>query len=510
MSRNCRRLAPRDAVSSRGAKWLLRTLPWTLSAVLLACGPSTAFCTEAPTAADFPELVAAYEPIDRFISASAVVVGKDAQPGAADQRRTCGPLPAKAPVLAFEENDHFLCVVGDASQARGASAEAGGEKAGPTRLRRILFLKPSVFVVDDVVRGTASAGSLRWRAECRSEPEVTGSQFRIANGDQQLICETLWPAGAVVRNARASEDAPGSTFQIEVQPDADADPARWLHVFQVGAARDETAPAKSVLEERNGQLAVTITTPDRVFRLTLPPPGAGAGRVEVQDAKGETIVPRRPLPAGVLPHGPKGIAMIERWDRAYRGGRKPGWDSGIVAPDLKRAVEEGAVRPCRTVVLGCGSGTNAVYLAQKGFDVTAIDIAPTALGIAEAKAEKAGVEVRWLLADVLAPPELKPFDFIFDRGCYHNVRYVDAAGFVDAMRRLSRPGTRALILSLNRDGPPGVREGHMRGDFSGLFDFEWLRESGIHTGRDGTTRRASWSLMLRRKPDNAGTAPDLR
>jgi len=499
MISNRRRLAPRDAASSRGARWLPCVLPWTLSAVLLVCSSSTRLCADAPTAADFPELTAAYGPIDRFLAGSAAVVGKDTQPGAAGPGQACRPFPAEAPVLAFEENDHFLCAVGDASQALVAATEPGGETAGPTLLRRILFLKPSVFVVDDVVRGTASAGSLRWRAECRSEPEVTGSRFRVANGDQQLVCETLWPAGAALRKTPKPDGTPDSAFLLEVQPGADANPVRWLHVFQVQPAGDGAAPAKSTLEEKDGRLEVTLTTPGRVFRLSLPPPGAGAGRVEVQDAEGKTLVPRRPLPAGVLPHGPKGMAMIERWDRAYRGGRKPGWDSGIVAPDLKRAVEEGAVRPCRTVVLGCGSGTNAVYLAQKGFDVTAIDVAPTALGIAEAKAEKAGVKVRWLLADVLAPPELEPFDFIFDRGCYHNVRYVDAAGFVESMRRLSRPGTRALILSLNRDGPPGVREEHMRGDFSELFDFEWLRESDIHTGRDGSTRRASWSLMLRRK-----------
>jgi len=474
-------------------------LPWTLSAVLLVGGPSAALCGEAPTAADFPELTAAYGPIDQFLAGSAAVAGKDTQPGAADPAQACRPLPAKAPVLAFEENDHFLCAMGDASQALGAAKEQGGGKPGRTFLRRILVLKPSIFVVDDVVRGTASAGSLRWRADCRSEPAVADSRFRVANGDQQLVCETLWPAGAAPRKTSKPEVTSDPAFQVEVEPGADPNPARWLHVFQVQPAGDAAAPAKCGLEEKDGRLEVMLTTPDRVFKLTLPPPGTGAGRIEIHDTEGETLVPRRPLPAGVLPHGPQGMAMIERWDRAYRGGRKPGWDSGIVAPDLKRAVEQRAVRPCRTVVLGCGSGTNAVYLAQKGFDVTAIDVAPTALGLAEAKAQKAGVNVRWLLADVLAPPDLEPFDFMFDRGCYHNVRYVDAAGFVESMRRLSRPGTRCLILSLNRDGPPGVRQQHMRGDFSELFDFEWLRESDIHTGRDGNTRRASWSLMLRRK-----------
>jgi 2-polyprenyl-3-methyl-5-hydroxy-6-metoxy-1,4-benzoquinol methylase len=148
-----------------------------------------------------------------------------------------------------------------------------------------------------------------------------------------------------------------------------------------------------------------------------------------------------------LPHGQQGQQLIERWDRAYRGQQRPGWDTGLIADDLKRAVSEGHIKPCRIVELGCGSGTNAIFLASQGFDVTAIDVAPTALGIADAKARKAGVGVRWLLADVLNLPDLGTFDLIFDRGCYHNVRYVNAAGFVEAVRQLSRPGSQALIVS---------------------------------------------------------------
>jgi SAM-dependent methyltransferase len=88
---------------------------------------------------------------------------------------------------------------------------------------------------------------------------------------------------------------------------------------------------------------------------------------------------RRLLPSGIMPHGPKGAALLERWDKPYRGKRVPPWDTGRVANELKKAVEDGTIRPGRALVLGCGSGTNAIYLAGKGFDVTGLDVAPTAL-----------------------------------------------------------------------------------------------------------------------------------
>ena len=467
-----------------------------------AAGPETAGNT--PHAADFPALADAYRPFGELLLGNTIVVGEGAPADPSDPGRSCDPIPAGARVLAFEENDLFICATADASHVIGTpqpGQETQADPAQPTFVRRVLFLKPSILVVDDVVRSTVSAGSLQWRVRCRSEATLAAGRLRVPGPAQELICETLWPPTGAFEKRPGPGGELESVFQVKLKPEADANAVRLLQVLQLRPAGKDGAPAKTALENKDGRLELAITTPDRTFRLSLPPPGVDAGRIAVEAADGKTIVPRRPLPAGVLPHGPEGVRLIERWDRAYRDGRQPGWDTGLTAEDLKQAVEQRVIRPCRTVVLGCGSGTNAVYLASKGFDVTAIDVAPTALSIAEAKAEKAGVHVRWLLADVLAMPELEPFDFIFDRGCYHNVRYVDAAAFVESVRRLSRPGTRCLILSLNRDSAPGVREHHMRGDFSSLFEFQWLRDSGIRVGKDGATRRESWSLMLRRKEE---------
>jgi methyl halide transferase len=162
-------------------------------------------------------------------------------------------------------------------------------------------------------------------------------------------------------------------------------------------------------------------------------------------------------------------------------------------------VDHGQLKPCRVVDVGCGSGNDAIYLASQGFDVTAIDIAPTALIYAEEKAKEAGVHVNWVLADVLSLPDLGKFDFIFDRGCYHNVRYVNLPRFVSSLRQLSHSSTQCLILSLNRDRPPGVREQDMRQDFASSFCIERLESGGIED-RGGNVVD-SWALLLRRETD---------
>jgi SAM-dependent methyltransferase len=252
---------------------------------------------------------------------------------------------------------------------------------------------------------------------------------------------------------------------------------------------------------------VVVTGNDRTFRLVLPFDLGQAARISIESTDGETVLPRRRLPAGVMPYGPEGSRLVERWDSRYRGDSRPGWDKGFPSSHLKAAVEGGGIKPGRAVVLGCGTGTNAIYLAEQGFDVTAIDIAPTALNLAQEKAEKADVKVRWLLADVLAPPtDLEPFDFIFDRGCYHGVRRNNAKGYVKTLKRLSRPGTQVLILAGNANeerhyGPPRVKEEELRGDFSSAFDFARLDTVRFDSADPDQQGALAWSILLRRKAE---------
>jgi len=422
-----------------------------------------------PVVEDFPSLKDACRRLDGPVPVTKI----GSKTVAIQVKEAIGAIPAESPILAFEENAQFLCATIDLSNSLTPTPNTESQKRSPTFVRRFILLKPSIWVIEDNINRKACRGPLSCEVHRQGDQEPE---------NPRLLGEVLWP----------SKQSQPSTAEVDGW-------ARFLCVYELPPTDKDAAPVQALHKKDSGRSDLTINSADRVYQLQLPPPEVGAGRIAVNDAAGKTLVPLRPLPAGVLPHGPEGMKLIDRWDRAYRDGRHPPWNSGMAAPDLREAVEKGDIKPCRVVVLGCGSGTNAIYLAKQGFDVTAIDVAPTALSIAEADAGKAGVKVKWLLADVLALPDLEPFDLIFDRGCYHNVRYVDAKGFIASLDRLSRPDTRFFVLSLDRDKAPGVREPTMRADFSELFDFDWIRKSTIFTGKDGQKRHTSWSVMLRKK-----------
>ena len=115
---------------------------------------------------------------------------------------------------------------------------------------------------------------------------------------------------------------------------------------------------------------------------------------------------------------------------------------------------------------------------------------------------KPSTVVHWVLADILAPPSLKPFDFIYDRGCYHVVRDQNLTAYLETVRRFSRPGTKFLLLAARHDdqsegGPSGVTEEELRFDFLTLFDLEWLREIRLESNLPGIGP-PGWSAFLKR------------
>jgi SAM-dependent methyltransferase len=192
------------------------------------------------------------------------------------------------------------------------------------------------------------------------------------------------------------------------------------------------------------------------------------------------------------------------WDNRYRQDNSP-WDTGHPSSELMRVVAQESIQPCRAIDLGCGTGASAVWLAQHGFDVTGVDISPLALDRARERAAAAGVQVRFLAADLLQPRDDLggPYDFFFDRGCYHVVRRVSAANYVQTLLNISRSGTLGLVLAGNArephdPGPPVVTEEEIRRELGGAFAIRWLREFRFDQVKGIPMEPLGWSCLLKR------------
>ena len=98
------------------------------------------------------------------------------------------------------------------------------------------------------------------------------------------------------------------------------------------------------------------------------------------------------------------------WDARYRSEDGAMW-SGHVNGTL--VDEIGDLPPGSALDVGCGEGADAIWLAQQGWTVTALDVAPTAVERGRAEAERQGVDgIDWIAGDLLADPPNGTFDLV--------------------------------------------------------------------------------------------------
>jgi SAM-dependent methyltransferase len=147
--------------------------------------------------------------------------------------------------------------------------------------------------------------------------------------------------------------------------------------------------------------------------------------------------------------------MTERnWNEDYSKGELP-WDTGVPDEQLVAAVTTGVITPGRTLEIGCGTGTNALWLAQRGFDVVAVDLAPLAIAAARKKAHGVARCEFAVLDFLAADPPRAPFDFVFDRGCFHVFdEHETRARFAARVAALLAPGGQWLSLMGSTEGAP--------------------------------------------------------
>ena len=144
---------------------------------------------------------------------------------------------------------------------------------------------------------------------------------------------------------------------------------------------------------------------------------------------------------------------------AEAGGSKPPWDYGAPRPQLVEWAEArdlaGGGR--EALVVGCGYGADAEFLAWLGFRTTGFDFAPTA--IAAARRKYPASEVNYLVADVLDLPRewRHGFDLVVESLTVQSMPLEQHPAATQNIAALVAPEGTLLVLATTRDEPSEVK-----------------------------------------------------
>ena len=183
------------------------------------------------------------------------------------------------------------------------------------------------------------------------------------------------------------------------------------------------------------------------------------------------------------------------YDLSYRLGT-PRWDSGAVPPEVIALVASDHAHTA--LDLGCGTGTSAIYLAQRGLTVVGVDFVPQAIETARAKAQAAKVSVDFRVGDVTRLDSLRarePFDFVLDIGCFHGLDASGRTRYATQLARLTHPDSQFLLWGF--EGPAmfgtyGITSEQVRQQFAPHFAVTRI-ERGEGIGK----RTGVWYWLVR-------------
>ncbi len=197
------------------------------------------------------------------------------------------------------------------------------------------------------------------------------------------------------------------------------------------------------------------------------------------------------------------MSFLRRLRFNLRYYRNPPWDTGVSPPELMDFIKgysmgratDGA--PGRALDLGCGTATNVITLAQHGWQVTGVDFARKAIGMAWRKVRRAGVEVDLRVGDVTKVGVADGvYDLVLDMGCFHSLTPEGRAAYVRNLERLMSPGGTFLLYVWVKEDDDVEGGGVPESELTALSEVVELvaREDGTNRGR----RPSAWLTFRRR------------
>lgn len=149
------------------------------------------------------------------------------------------------------------------------------------------------------------------------------------------------------------------------------------------------------------------------------------------------------------------------WEETYERSsyRDLPWFSPRPYRGVVEAVRARWFRPSTRVLdVGCGAGTNSIFLGRAGFRVSGVDLAPMAISVARKRAARGGLAIDFQVADALRLPfPTASFGAAIDVGCFHTFDPDLRPAYAQELGRVLWPGARFVLSWIGREhsGAPG-------------------------------------------------------
>jgi len=193
------------------------------------------------------------------------------------------------------------------------------------------------------------------------------------------------------------------------------------------------------------------------------------------------------------------------WDDAYTGEQPAPWDIGRPQPVFVRLAEQGLLLG-RVLDVGCGTGEHVLLAADSGAaDAAGVDLSPTAIEEARAKAAQRQIAARFDVGDALSLDVADAsIDTIIDSGLFHVFSDEDRARYVASIARAAKPGGHVYLMCFSDRqpgdfGPRRVRQEELREAFSDGWTFESLTAETFDINRiNDWTFAHAWLAVIQR------------
>jgi len=200
----------------------------------------------------------------------------------------------------------------------------------------------------------------------------------------------------------------------------------------------------------------------------------------------------------------------ERWDAAYADDDDPApWVIDEAQPEVVTLIDRGLMTG-RLLDAGCGTGEHSLLAQENGADVLGVDISRNAIEIARRKSVDRGINVRFMVVNMLEPVPFDDgsFDTVLDSGVFHSFAGSEQRAYVDNLTRVTQHGGLLHLICFSEHqpgegewGPRRITQAEIHEAFADAWTLDEIEPAVYRINEfHDTTRVRAWRALLRRRP----------